>query len=419
MKIIGNITLEGDKSISHRALILASMCRGESVINNLPSSRDVLSTINCLRETGISIIVKNNQAIVIGGTFTVPSKKLNCDNSGTSMRLLAGLYSSIQLPVTLYGDSSLSKRPMKRIIDPLSQMGITIVSNKGKAPIQLVKFNLQPLNYEIFLASAQVKSCLILASINIPKKSIIKQNIKTRDHLELMIDSISKDIIEVNDNKIIINGIDKNSLNKFDIDIPGDTSSASYLIGLAVMLDKSKLIINNLLLNPLRTGFIDTLISMGADIKLDSIKNIKNERVGRLTVQGGAKLHPCFITKDKISSMIDEIPLLSLICAYVEGESCIDGLQELQYKESDRLEGVLSILMNMGVDVKKEKEFSLIIKGKNKLYNTNNLKHTQDHRLAMIISCAQILSEDKVVFDDCINISFPKFKELINEVLID
>ena len=138
-----------------------------------------------------------------------------------------------------------------------------------------------------------------------------------------------------------------------------------------------------------------------------------------MTVQGGAKLHPCFITKDKISSMIDEIPLLSLICAYVEGESCIDGLQELRYKESDRLEGVLSILMDMGVDVKKEKEFSFIIKGKNKLYNTNNLKNTKDHRLAMIISCAQILSEDKVVFDDCINISFPKFKELINEVLID
>ena len=135
MKIIGNINLEGDKSISHRALILASMCRGKSVINNLPSSRDILSTINCLRETGISIIVKNNQAIVIGGTFTAPSKKLNCDNSGTSMRLLAGLYSSIQLPVTLYGDSSLSQRPMERIIEPLSQMGITIVSNKGKSPI--------------------------------------------------------------------------------------------------------------------------------------------------------------------------------------------------------------------------------------------------------------------------------------------
>ena len=419
MKIIGNINLEGDKSISHRALILASMCRGKSVINNLPSSRDILSTINCLRETGISIIVKNNQAIVIGGTFTAPSKKLNCDNSGTSMRLLAGLYSSIQLPVTLYGDSSLSQRPMERIIEPLSQMGITIVSNKGKAPIQLVKFNLQPLNYEVSLASAQVKSCLILASINIPKKSIIKQNIKTRDHLELMIDSISKDIIEVDDNKVIINGTGRNSLNNFDIDIPGDTSSASYLIGLAVMLDKSKLIINNLLLNPLRTGFIDTLILMGADIKLDSIKNSKNERIGRLTVQGGAKLHPCFITKDKISSMIDEIPLLSLICAYVEGESRIDGLQELQYKESDRLEGVLGILMDMGVEVKKEKEFSLIIKGKKKLYNTNNLKNTQDHRLAMIISCTQILSEDKVVFDDCINISFPKFKELINEVLID
>ena len=419
MKILGNINLEGDKSISHRALILASMCKGESIITNLPSSKDILSTIACLRETGISILVENNQAIVKGGTFSIPSKKLNCNNSGTSMRLLAGLYSSIQLPVTLCGDSSLSQRPMKRIIEPLSQMGVTIVSNKGKAPIELARFNLQPLNYRVLLASAQVKSCLILASINMPEKSVIKQNIKTRDHLELMIDSVSKDLIEVDNNKITINGINSSSLKNFDINIPGDISSASYLIGLAVMLDGSKLVINNLLLNPLRTGFIDTLILMGADIKLDNIKNIRNERVGRLTVIGGARLRPCFIEKDKISSMIDEIPLLSLICAHIEGESVIDGLQELQYKESDRLIGTLSILTAMGVDVKKEKEFSLIINGKNKLYNTNNLNNAKDHRLAMIIVCAQIISKGQVIFDNCINISFPKFKELVDRILID
>ena len=418
MKIIGNISLEGDKSISHRALILASMCQGESVIKNLPSSEDILSTINCLKATGIKIRINDGCATVNGQTFHSPSIDLNCGNSGTSMRLLAGLYSSIQLSVTLCGDTSLSQRPMNRIIDPLSKMGVTIESNMDTSPIKLVNFNLKPLNYEILVASAQVKSCLILASLNLPGKSIIKQDTPTRDHLELMIDSISRDIIERDNNKIIIHGTDKELFNKFSIDIPGDTSSASYLIAIAVLLDESKLIINNLLLNPLRTGFIDTLISMGANIKIDNIKIINNEKVGRAIISGGGKLSPCSISKDKIPSMIDEIPLLGLICSYVEGESVIHGIEELQYKESNRLLGMHNILLDMGVNIRIEKSSSVIIKGKNKLYNTNNLKNLKDHRLAMIISCAQVLSGEEVFFDGCINVSFPKFKKLLNEVLI-
>ena len=343
MKIIGNISLEGDKSISHRALILASMCQGESVIKNLPSSEDILSTINCLKATGIKIRINDGCATVHGQTFHSPSIDLNCGNSGTSMRLLVGLYSSIQLSVTLCGDTSLSQRPMSRIIDPLSKMGVTIESNMDRSPIKLVNFNLKPLNYEILVASAQVKSCLILAALNLPGKSIIKQDTPTRDHLELMIDSISRDIIERDNNKIIIHGTDKELFNKFSIDIPGDTSSASYLIAIAVLLDESKLIINNLLLNPLRTGFIDTLISMGANITIDNIKIINNEKVGRAIISGGSKLSPCSISKDKIPSMIDEIPLLGLICSYVEGESVIHGIEELQYKESNRLLGMHNI----------------------------------------------------------------------------
>ena len=419
MKIIGNISLEGDKSISHRALILASMCRGKSVIKNLVLSEDILSTINCLRATGINIRINNGCATVDGQTFHSSSIDLNCGNSGTSMRLLAGLYSSIQLPITLCGDSSLSQRPMDRIIDPLSKMGVTIESNMKTAPIQLIDFNLKPLNYEILVASAQVKSCLILASLHLPGKSVIKQDTPTRDHLELMIDGISGDIIEKDNNRVIIHGTDKELFNKFSIDIPGDVSSASYLIALAVLLDKSKLIINDLLLNPLRTGFIDTLISMGANIKIDNIKIINNEKVGRVIVSGGSRLSPCSVSKDDIPSMIDEIPLLGLVCSYVEGESIISGIEELQYKESDRLLGMYNILLDMGVNIQIEENCSISIKGKNILYNTNKLRNLKDHRLAMMISCAQILSGDRVVFDDCINISFPKFNKLLNEVLVD
>jgi len=419
MKIIGNISLDGDKSISHRALILASMCKGKSVIKNLSSSEDVLSTVNCLRETGIDIILNNNHAVVHGDTFSLPSRELNCFNSGTSMRLLAGLYSSMQLPVTLCGDSSLSKRPMDRIIEPLSKMGVKIKSNDNKAPIKLIDFNLESISHKILVASAQVKSCLILASMNLVERSIIEQDIPTRDHLELMMNSLSDNVIEKNDNRITVHGIKKDHLRGFDINIPGDISSASYLIALSVLLDGSMLVINNLLLNPLRTGLIDALISMGADIKIDKIETIKNEKVGRITVKGGTKLSPCTILKNEVPNMIDEIPIFSLICSYVEGESVIHGLEELQYKESDRLSGIYNILEQMGVNVDIKEGYSLTIKGKNKLYNTNNLKNLDDHRLAMMISCAQIIAGEDVSFDDCINVSFPKFKELLNSVLVD
>ena len=418
MKIIGEISLEGDKSIAHRALILASICNGESVINNLPLSDDILSTVNCLSQTGISINLDDNCATVNGNTFRVPSSSLNCNNSGTTMRLLAGLYSSIQLPVTLCGDSSLSKRPMDRIIEPLSKMGVKIKSNNSKAPIKLIDFNLKSISHKVLVASAQVKSCLILASMNLDEESIIEQNTPTRDHLELMINSLSNNAIEKNHNRITLHSIKGNHLKGFDINIPGDISSASYLIALSVLLDGSILVINNLLLNPLRTGLIDTLISMGSDIKIDKIKTIKNEKVGRLTVKGGAKLSPCTILKDKVPGMIDEIPILSLICSYVEGNSIICGLEELQYKESNRLLGIYSILKQMGVNIDIKEDCSLTIKGKNKLYNTNNLKNLGDHRLAMMISCAQIIAGEDASFDDCINISFPKFKKLLHSVLV-
>ena len=419
MKIIGDINLKGDKSISHRALMIASMCKGESLIENLSSSDDILSTINCLKDTGIEIDFNDSSAIVYGGTFNAPSENLNCQNSGTSMRLLAGLYSSMKIPVTLYGDSSLNSRPMNRIINPLSKMGTVIKSNNGTAPISLTRFNPVPIIYDISIPSAQIKSCLILASMSMKDENIIRQNTPTRNHLELLIDSVSNNAIEYNGNKILINPEASKSLNAFNIFIPGDISSASYLIGLAVLLKDSELIINNLLLNSLRTGFIDALLSMGANIKIDNLKTIRNEKVGRVIVKGGRNLNPCSISKEKIPRMIDEIPILALICAHTKGDSIINGLEELRHKESDRLLGIYNILLNMGVGVDRPSNDSIAIKGENKLYNTNKLNNFNDHRLAMMISCAQILSENEVLFDDCIDTSFPDFKNLIRRMLTD
>ena len=418
MKISGQINLEGDKSISHRALILASLCRGESIIKNLPSSDDILSTISCLGQTGINIEFNNHCAVINGDTFREPVSNLNCNNSGTSMRLLAGLYSSIKLPVTLEGDDSLSKRPMRRILDPLRDMGVILDSNMNQAPIKLIDFNLKPINHKILVPSAQVKSCLILSSINLPSKVVIQQDVQTRDHLELMINSLFGDIIETRGKEIIVDGSEKN-IKKFNMTIPGDISSASYLIALAVLLKNSKLVINDILLNPLRLGFVNTLISMGANIKVDNINTINNEQVGRITVKGNKKLSPCNIADDSISSMIDEIPILALVCSYIDGESIISGLDELRYKESNRLIGIYNILKDMGVSVNINNNSSLAInRGKN-LYNTNNLDNLNDHRLAMVISCAQIIQGEKIDFDDCIKVSFPNFKELVETILVN
>ena len=418
MKILGQINLEGDKSISHRALILASLCRGESIIKNLSSSDDVLSTISCLGQTGINIEFNNHCAVINGDTFREPVSNLNCNNSGTSMRLLAGLYSSIKLPVTLEGDDSLSKRPMRRILDPLRDMGVILDSNMNQAPIKLIDFNLKPINHKILVPSAQVKSCLILSSINLPSKVVIQQDVQTRDHLELMINSLFGDIIETRGKEIIVDGSEKN-IKKFNMTIPGDISSASYLIALAILLKNSKLVINDILLNPLRLGFVNTLISMGANIKVDNINTINNEQVGRITVKGNKKLSPCNITDDSISSMIDEIPILALVCSYIDGESIISGLDELRYKESDRLIGIYNILKTMGVSVNINNNSSLAIKRGKNLYNTNNLDNLNDHRLAMVISCAQIVQGKKIDFDDCIKVSFPNFKELVETILVN
>ena len=269
----------------------------------------------------------------------------------------------------------------------------------------------------MFIPSAQVKSCLILAALGCDSKTKIIEKIKTRDHLELMLSAIDSSIIEYNDKDIIIHPMKDESLQGFDIELPGDISSASYLIAAAVILHDSRLVINDLLLNPQRMGFIKTLVNMGANIKIDQEETRFNEIIGRLVVNGSARLRPIHIDKDKIPSMIDEIPILSLICAYVEGESVISGLEELRYKESDRLKGTRDILEAMGVKATLHNEDQIRIKGGNKLYNTNKLPDLNDHRLAMMISIAQIVSGNSISYPDCIDVSFPNFKNLIEEIL--
>ena len=417
MKILGNIYIGGDKSLSHRAIILASMCYGESTINNVPNSDDVLSTIEALQQCGIKIKKQDTQLKIIGQTFHEPTNPLDCRNSGTTMRLLAGLVVNKEIRCTLVGDKSLSSRPMQRIVEPLRMMGVGIESQNGCAPIEIHNFDSKGINYTIPVVSAQVKSCLILAALGAIGESVFIEKTKTRDHLELMIQSIHSGLIDNSNDEIIVNPMKDKEIQGFNINLPGDVSSASYLIALTVLIPGSKLIINDLLLNPLRMGFIDTLQKMGANIQIDQIKFTHNEKVGRLTIKGDKALHGCRIRKNQVPLMIDEVPILSLVCSYIDDESTIEGLEELRYKESNRFDGISSILKGMGVDVSLLGVNGIRIRGKNKLYNTTKLNHMNDHRLAMMISVAQVLSGNEIEFPDCINISFPNFKDTVNNIL--
>ena len=419
MKLIGNITFKGDKSITHRAIMLASICNGESIITNVPDSEDINSTISALRSCGINIRRDNYQLTILGNTFKTPKKEINCGNSGTTMRLLSGLLSFKKIKCTLIGDSSLSRRPMDRIVVPMNKLGIKASSNDGYPPIKLINFEDTKLdNITIDLPSAQVKSCIIFSLLGTKKRVRIKEKFQTRNHLELMIESLFKELLTVNKGYIDINPINSKKMNGFNLEIPGDISSASYFIVAASIIDKSRLVISNLLLNKSRIGIINSLIKMGANIEISYDQNIHslNESIGTVIIKGVKTLKAVNISPDHIPSMIDEIPILSLACAYAKGQSTISGLDELKYKESNRLNGIYNILSSMGVDVKLNKN-SIMINGSNKLYNTNKINNYNDHRLAMMISIAQMKESNLIEYPECINISFPDFKNILDKVI--
>ena len=418
MRISGNIYLKGDKSITHRAIMLASICNGESIVNNVPQSEDILSTINALSICGIKTKNKNENLSIIGNTFKHPSVDIDCGNSGTSIRLMAGLLSSKKIRCRLVGDKSLSRRPMDRIVNPMRKLGFDILSTQGCAPIQLQSFEIQKdKEIHISIPSAQVKSALIFSSLIGGNKIKISEKYKTRDHLERLINSINNRVLKISNNEITINHTPEQEWKGFEINLPGDISSASYFIAAATLLPGSELVINNVLLNNRRLGFIKSLIKMGANILISDEVYRHNERIGKLTIIGVEKLAPINVPSEDIPGMVDEVPILSLVCSYASGTSIISGLDELRYKESDRLEGILNILTSMGVDIKISGS-DIAINGKNKLYNTTKLNNYDDHRLAMMISIAQLIARDRIEYPDCINISFPDFKELLNKVII-
>ena len=414
MPIKGIVNLPGDKSISHRALMLASLTDNECIIHNLSTGDDVETTRNCLSECGIASSREGATIHIKGGTFKTPKKVLDCGNSGTSVRLLAGLLAGQGISAEFIGDSSLSKRPMNRIIEPLSQMGVHFKSNDGCLPITISPSNLKGITYSPPIASAQVKSAVLLAGLGAEGETVVVETLKTRDHTELMLVEMGA-YLTVSEN-ISIRKLDT-PLHKFELTVPGDPSSAAFFGAAAAMIPNSDITIKNVLANPTRIGFFSVLEKMGAGFELMNMHKECGEWVGDVHIFS-QPLNGIDITKEMVPSIIDELPIIAVLASQADSPTTVSGAEELRVKESDRINAVCFNLANMGCDVI-ERHDGFIINPEKSLHHTS-IKTFRDHRIAMAFTVAGLITSERNKLDDenCINISFPEFNALLHKVLI-
>jgi len=413
--ISGTVIVPGDKSISHRAIIFSMLCKGRTKIYNLLESEDVKRTIEVSQSLGSNIIT-NNQFIDIKGPgidgISEPKSVLDFGNSGTSLRLFMGILSSQTFTTTLTGDNSLLKRPMERVASPLRLMGANISTNNGKAPVTISPplGTFHGIDYKLDIPSAQIKSAIILASLFCRNKTILHTNTTTRDHTENMLKlfnypmSKSKNSIEVNPGILESPKI---------IKVPGDFSSASFFIVAALLSEDSRIIIKNVGLNPTRTGLINILRLMGADIQVN-ITNKNYEATGDVIVSS-SKLMGIKVPNELISLAIDELPLIFLAAAVASGETIIRNAEELRFKESDRIKSMVDLLKNLSIEVN-EYQDGLEIKGGN--ISGGIINSFGDHRIAMTALVASSIAKEKIEVENCenINTSFPSFITLMNSI---
>ncbi len=419
VQLKGEFTAPPDKSISHRAIFLSSIAKGKSIIKNFLYAADSLSTLDAFRLLGTDINETNNSIEINGkGLYGLkePEDIINCGNSGTTMRLLTGLLSGSPFLSILTGDSSLRMRPMSRVIVPLREMNATILARDidKYPPISIRGGNLNSISYKLPIPSAQVKSSILLAALYAEGTTEIEEPFKSRDHTERMLSSYGADI-DVEGLKVRINA--GNQLNGQEIVIPGDFSSAAFFIAASILLNDSEIIVRNVGINPTRTGLLNIMKNMNADIDVTNIRDVSGEPVSDMVCRYTHELRPLNIDKDKIPSLIDEFPIICVLASQANGISEIRGAEELRVKESDRITAMAVELRKMGVNVE-ELDDGLIIEGPAFLKGTE-INSYNDHRVAMALSIAALIAEGETTISgaDCVNISFrdffPTLKKLI------
>ena len=408
----GNLSIPSDKSISIRALILASYCIGKCKIFNLLESDDVLNTLEVIKKLGIKIEKKKKYYIIHGngGHYEEPRSELYFGNSGTGIRLAAGLLSSSNLNATLTGDNSLSLRPMLRIIKPLEKMNLILKHKNGFLPIKIKKNNnlTLPCDHKLTSGSAQVKSSILLASLGASGKTTILEKIGSRDHTEIMLKYLGAKI-KINGEKISLES--PNFLKSKDIYIPGDFSSAAFLIVACLIIPESKITIREVGLNYYRIGLIEVLKKMNARIKIKNKRKLNDEEIGDIDVLS-SNLKGVNFTGEISPRMIDEYPIVFVAASFASGTSVFKGLGELKVKESNRLKVMYESLKSLGVKIEMGDSYMKIEGGKNYTCNAK-IKTFDDHRVAMSSLVFGMASNGSVEIDDMsmIKTSFPNFKE--------
>ena len=415
---LGKVIIPGDKSISHRSIILGSMAKGKIIITNFLKSDDCLKTISAMRSLGAKITAFNEQIMIEGiglNNFKKPNKTIDAGNSGTLIRLLTGILSVQNFSSTITGDESLNTRPMRRIINPLVAHGAMIDSNNFKAPLKITgNTKLLPINYKQDVASAQVKSCLMLAALFIEGESKFYEDIVTRDHTENLLEYLGYDMNK-SEHEISFKGCQ--SLIAKDINIGSDISSAAFFIVAALILKNSEIKIPNININKYRVGIITVLKEMGANISIINKRLDSNEEIGDLIIKS-SHLKSLNIGGEIISTLIDELPILFIACAVSSGVSKISGIEELRYKESDRIKSMEEGLNAVGIKSTSTLD-SIEINGGEIL--GGKINSYGDHRIAMAFAIAALISKKSITIIDTKNIStsFPNFIDLMREQRAD
>lgn len=416
----GEITVDGDKSISHRALMFSALAHGKSKITGLLEGEDVLKTALALQNMGVEINKNQDGSWIVNGSGVVglvePSDILDMGNSGTSSRLLAGLVSTYNFTSFFTGDASLRKRPMARVFEPIKEFGAKIIARQDNLmPFAIIGAkNPMPISYKMKMASAQVKSCILLASLGVRGTTEIIEPEKCRDHTEIMMKHLGLKIDVTpfeKGNKISYNGLQE--FDAKDLDVPGDISSASFLIVSALIVKGSQIKINNVGTNILRTGIITCLKEMGGKIELQNERKINGEDVADILVEY-SQLKAIEVPEERASSMIDEYPIFAIACANASGTTKMNGLKELKVKESNRLLMIAQNLKNCGVELTMGDDYLEIKGGINQPKSRVKVSTSLDHRIAMSFLIMGLTLENGVEIDDgsMIKTSFPTFTKI-------
>lgn len=405
-KAVGQIKVPGDKSISHRAVMLGSLANGVTEISGFLKGADCLSTIDCFRKMGIDIDINGENVTVHGNGLRglkKPDEMLYTGNSGTTTRLLCGILAGQNFDTSITGDASIQKRPMGRVVQPLSMMGAKIENEY--CPLYITGTKLHGIDYKMPVASAQVKTAIILAGLYADGETVIHEIEKSRDHTELMLSAMGADLTVDN---LDITVKPTNDLTAFNVDVPGDISSAAFFLVLGAIMPNSQITVTNVGINPTRTGIIDVLKDMGADITLENVHTSAGETVADITVRSSS-LKGTTVGGDIIPRLIDELPIIAVATVFANGQTVIKDAQELKVKETNRIRAVVDEFNKCGIDIT-ETDDGMIINGGKSIHGAD-FKTYGDHRMAMSLTVLAQLADGESTLDDsdCACVSYPTF----------